>query len=166
MKTARNLIAGSTYVLEDGRKVIYKGYIPADGHYVNVIGKETEAEECLPVTTKFFLPQQQRRYKSKFELEAEIIKQRRHLSTQTALANTHEAKMRVHWDRANSTELDTHAQEHARQRGFNEKKLMERNLNNARRIEEVKLPKLKQALAAFCTKTFDFSADDKSVVVN
>lgn len=108
----------------------------------------------------------QRRFTSSLDLNTELLKLKRQAADQLRLAGQHETKMKKHWDRANSGELDSHASEYARQKGFDEKKLMERNLKLHRRITEVKMPKLKQAMAAFGTKTFEFSKDDNGVVLS
>jgi hypothetical protein len=107
----------------------------------------------------------QTKFTTQFDIEARIIKESRQLRRELELAGKHQEKMRMWWDRANDPALEAGPQDNYRQKGYGEKRLMERNLSLARRIEEVRLPKLKQALACFKTGTFAFS-EDKSVVIN
>lgn len=109
---------------------------------------------------------QQTKFKSQLDIEARMIKERRQLLREHASAERHQTKMREYWDIANNPAIPPGHQEFNRQKGYDEKKLMNRNLALARRIENVRLPKLKQALAAFKTRTFEFSNDDRSVVIN
>jgi hypothetical protein len=110
------------------------------------------------------MTKKQTKFTNALDLQAAVLRLKKEYATQMRLAAVHQTKMQVFWDNANDPTNDN--QSYNRTRGFAEKRLAERNLKLARRIEEVKLPKLKQALAQFNTQTFEFSKDDKSVVIN
>ena len=108
----------------------------------------------------------QRKFTSRMDIELAITALHRKIGTEQKLAEKHEKTMKELWDAANVMSLEPHRQAHYRTKGFAEKKLRDRNLTNIRRIEEKQLPKLKHALASFQTDVFEFSKDDRSVVVN
>lgn len=108
----------------------------------------------------------QTKYTNRLELEAAILRLKREAANEYRLAESHQQKMKVLFDKANDPALEAGTQSFNRTKGFQEKRLATRNLTRARRIEDIKLPKLKNALAAFNTETFEFSKGDKSVVIN
>ena len=108
----------------------------------------------------------QRKFTSRLDIEAAIIHCHRRIEIERKLAQKHEQFMKAHWDVANDHSIAPHTQNFNRTRGFAERKLRDRNLTNIRRLEDKKLPKLKHALASFRTDVFEFSKDDRSVVVN
>lgn len=108
----------------------------------------------------------QTKLRTRFDIEARILLERRHLLAEQRLATRHEQKMIEHWDKANDCKLDVGKQEFYRQKGYDKRKLMQRNLVRAHRIEDIRLPKLKEALAAFNTEPLPFMDGDRSVVIN
>ena len=107
-----------------------------------------------------------KKHTNELDIQLEIMGYKRKVRNQRRLAEKHQTEMKRWFDLANNTELEGHIQEHYRNEGFKEKRLMQRNLTMARRIEEDALPRLGRALSAFKTKTFAFMGDDRSVVAS
>jgi hypothetical protein len=108
-----------------------------------------------------------RKFTTQLDLESEIIKQRRKALNERRLADGHRVEMKRWFDLANNPGpgISDGAREYHRIKGFEEKRLMQRNIKLASRIEADMLPRLGRALAEFKTGVFDFSKDDTSVVL-
>lgn len=109
----------------------------------------------------------QRKFNAQLDLEVEIIKQRRQAVKELKLANSHKAEMKRWFDLANnpSDEITPGAREHYRSKGFDERRLMDRNLRLLKRIEIDMIPRLSRAMGELKTQVFEFSKDDTSVVL-
>jgi hypothetical protein len=105
----------------------------------------------------------QKRYTKRFEIEAEINKQKRRAKTKTLESAKEDSIVADHVNESRCTNQEGDRQFHIEQADFHRKKA-DKLRRSVEIINDVKIPALGRTLAAFQTNTL-FPGDDQAVVL-